>query len=521
MSKDVNVTETPVQEEKIVTRYDRKMQKRKEQAEQEKKEQRIFRIVGIAIVAVIACVLIYFPIRNLMTVNEAFIEIDGEKVTRVEFDYYYGTSINNYYSQYGTLMSYMGVDLTADLSTQMYSADLSWQDFFQQMAVESIKETRALLAEAEAAGFTYDTSAEMELFRESVKEQAEASGVTESVFLKSTFGTFATMGRLKSYVNDAMTASAYYNEIAKDMGPTEDEIVAYYEENKNDYDVVDYRVVQVDAELPTEPTELADPVEEKKETTDTKEGTTETAEEETYTPSDAEIEAAMAEAKKEAQKAEKTVATEGELTEGREQILANSYYSDWLFEEARKAGDTTIVEDPYNHRYYVVAFEKRYRIETPTANARVIITEDDPQTILDEWKSGAATEESFIELVEKYSTNAYQTEGGLYEGLIRSSLETELGDWLYAEERAVGDATAISIEDGYKYVVYYVGEGEPEWKLSIESTLLSEALLAHIDELKEGMEVEDPKGYLPYIEIVASLEAAAEESAAQSSSAAE
>ena len=105
MSKNENITEAPNKEEKIVTRYDRRMQKRKEQEAKDLKEKKIARIVGIVVLAVIVCFIASFPIRNFIALNETYVEVDGEKVTKVEFDYYYNMSLSTYYNQYGTVPS--------------------------------------------------------------------------------------------------------------------------------------------------------------------------------------------------------------------------------------------------------------------------------------------------------------------------------------------------------------------------------------------------------------------------------
>lgn len=527
MSKKEKVTETSQQkEEKIVTRYDRKMQKRKEQEAKDKREQKIARIVGIVIAAVLVCFIASFPIRNYIAVNETFVEIGGDKVTRVEFDYQYNMAISNYYSQYGSFLSYMGLDLSGDLSSQMYSDTLTWQDFFQEMAVNNIKQYKALLAEAKAAGFTYDASARLKQYEESLKDQAAEAGQPFGTYVKSCFGPYATMSRLKSHISDSLTASAYYRQLAEEKAPTEDEITAYYEENKDSYDSVDYRITQIDAELPTEPTELADPVEEDADAESSEEGVEGSEEEEAYEPSEAEIEAAMAEAKKKADAAEATVTAEGELKEGASRLGTSSYYNSWLFDASRKEGDTTVIEDNTNHRYYVLSFEKRYLEENPTVNARIIMTEDDPQAILEEWQGGAATEESFIELFHQYSTDTMSTEDGLYEGLTSSGLSDAMAEWLFAEGRVQGDATAIAAEEegGIGYVIYYVGQGDVEWKLSIRSTLLNETLSEYLTQLSDAVEVNDARGNLNYLKIQAALEVLesaeeeTEESAAESSS---
>ena len=64
----------------------------------------------------------------------------------------------------------------------------------------------------------------------------------------------------------------------------------------------------------------------------------------------------------------------------------------WLFDEERKAGDTTVIEDATSHRYYVLGFEDRYLDKARSADARILMTKEDGQAVLDEWKNGAGCE---------------------------------------------------------------------------------------------------------------------------------
>jgi len=520
MSKKENITETPQQENKIVTRYDRRMQKRREQEEKDKKEKKITRIVSTVILAAVVCLLVSFPIRNFIAVNQTFVEVDGEKINRVEFDYYYNMALNNYYTQNGMYLSYMGVDLTGDLTTQWYSDTMTWDHYIEMLAVENIKQNKALAEEAQAKGFEYDTEAEWKAYKEMVKKEAASAAVPVSTYVKASFGSYATMNRLKDAMCRTMLANEYSTELTKEMAPAEADIQAYYDEHKDDYDSVDFRLTQIDAELPTEPTELADKKEEKK-TEEKKDAASSSsaAEEEKYEPSEAEIEAAMAEAKKKAEEALKTVAKDGELKEDYSKILINSNYKEWMFDPARKAGDTTIAEDTTNHRYYVVAFEKRYLPEEPTVNARILMTEENPQPIYDEWKAGAANEESFIEIFNKYSEDTISTDGGLYEGLAAYTMTSDMSEWLFAEGRAAGDAVALATDSGTNYVIYYVGAGDDQWKIDVKNILLGEKVTEYMTALTEDMEVKDSKGNLEYIAILEAEKAAAESSAAASSSA--
>ena len=518
MSKKVTENKEEKQE-KVLTKYDLKMQKRAEEKKKAEREERISMITGIVIVVALICLVASFPIRTYLTVNGTYVKVAGEKVSRVEFDYNYNLVKNDYYAQNGYYLSMFGIDLNGDLSTQMYSDTMSWKDFFEQMTIQNIVNNKALRDQAEAAGFTYDASEDYVEYREKLKEEAEAAGVTEKEYIRQSYGTYATASRIKEYIIQGMEINAFSEKISEEKAPSAEEIQAYYEENADSYDSVDYRLTIVNAELPTEPTELADPVEESDSTEGTEGETTDT--EEAYQPSEAEIAHAMELAYAEAEEALKSISTEGELRENALKTGVASQLQSWLFSAERKAGDTTIVENTTSNLYYVVEFVNRYRDETPSADARIVIVDADAavgaDAILDEWKTGAATEESFAETADKYNNSDISPEGGLYEGLINDGLPEALADWLYDSARKTGDTVAISGADGEaSYVVYYLGAGDPRWSLNIESILLQKTMNAYMDVITEGYEVEDAKGNLNYLKIQAALEAA-ESDAAESS----
>lgn len=504
---------TEQKEEKVVTKYDLKVQKRQQQKEKEKKEQRVATITGIVVVAALVCLVASFPIRTYMATHESFVKVGGQNVNKVEFDYNYNLAKNNYITQYGSYLSYFGLDTSSDLSTQMYSDTLTWQDFFEQMAVDTISRNVALTKQAEAEGFTYDTSEDYKNFEDSVKSQATEAGTTVKEYLQQLYGSYATMGRLSEYVKNAIFVNAYYEKLAEDKAPTDEEIQNYYTENVDSYDSVDYYVKSFDAVLPTEPTELADPVEPTAtpDAAGTTTDTTATDTEAAYEPSEAEVAAAMADAKELADAAEANIEKEGELQEGVTRAAASTVISSWLFDASRKEGDTTVIEDTTGNRYYVLSFVKRYLDETPSVDVRVLMTQDeDGEALLEEWKSGEATEESFGELCAKYSDDTTTAAaGGLYEAITKSGMDESLSGWLFDTARVSGDTTSISIEGDYTYVMYYVGTNDPEWKLSINNTLVNETMAAYLEEIMADIKVEDNKGNLNYLAVEASEAAAA------------
>lgn len=471
-TKKENASNKKDTKEKVVTKYDLKVQRREEAKAKAKRDRLVGNIVGIVIVAALFCLVISFPIRSYLAVNETYATVNGDKVSRVEFDYNYNVSLNNYMNQYGSYMSMLGMDLSGDLSTQMYSDTLTFQDFFTQMAMENIVNNKALRERAEAEGFTYDTAADYADFEERLKSAASEAGVTEKDFIRSNYGTFATLSRISGFVKESLYLSAYYDSVVDAKMPSNEEAESYYRENADEYDSVDYRLLTVEAKLSEAPTE--------EETT-----------------------AAMAEAKKEAEEVLKTVATEGELSENITSTYAPYLLRDWLFDSSRKAGDTTVIENTSANSYYVVAFENRYLDETPTVNIRAIITTEDAQAILAEWQAGEATEESFADLCDNYNDpSLVPATGGLMENIQPGRMSEDMEAWLSDSARKAGDTVALSPEgDGYSYILYYLSESDPWWMVSAKNTLLSTVMEAYMEEITADISIEDPKENLKYLHV--------------------
>ena len=84
-NKDTQSTDNTEQKpEKVVTKYDLKMQRRKEQKEKELRDRRIGRIIGVVLAVALVCFVASFPIRNLLTVKGTYVTVNGEQINRVE-----------------------------------------------------------------------------------------------------------------------------------------------------------------------------------------------------------------------------------------------------------------------------------------------------------------------------------------------------------------------------------------------------------------------------------------------------
>lgn len=489
--------------EKVMTKYDLKVQKRKEQKEKEKREKLRNTILSVALVVGLAALVASFPIRNYLTINGSYIKVNGEDVSRVEYEYNYNVAKTNYLSTYGSYLYYMGLDISSDFDGEMYSELRTWGDYFDELTVENIKQYKALAKEARAAGFEYDTTEEYNDYMVALEASAKEAGMTKKAFIQEMYGDFATEARVKPFVEEAMYASAYYDKVYDEKIPTQEEVLTHYQENTAQYDSVDYYFAYADIVLPTEATTEAETTTDNTTAdTTTTDGTT-TDVVETYEPTEEEVSAAMATAKAAVELKAKNLHAEGELATNVKQSAAIYAAREWLFAEERKEGDTTIIEDALNSRYYAIEFVKRYLNESLSADVRVVSTDDgNADAIYEEWKSGAATEESFAEICDKYNeATSGANKGGLYEGLMSSSLAIELQEWIFSSERVAGDTTVITPAEGdYSYVIYYVAPNKPEYILTIESVIAGDRMEEYMADVIADITVEDPKDNLKYPE---------------------
>ena len=121
------------------------------------------------------------------------------------------------------------------------------------------------------------------------------------------------------------------------------------------------------------------------------------------------------------------------------------------------------------------------------------------EAILQEWKDGEATEDSFAALVPTYTEDTgSSTTGGLYTGINpTSSYVQNFLDWAVDTSRQAGDTGIVQTEYGY-HIMYFV-EGDAFWLVAAEAELLNK----RITEMTEGaekrwpMEVDYSKIVLP------------------------
>ena len=350
--------------EKKMTNYDRKRLAREEAAKREKKKNIISIVSTVAIVAVIAALLIVVPMLKDREKFKEFFKVNNESVSELEFNFHRTNLINSN----STYLSYFGMTSEADLETMMYDEETgtTWAQYFTERAAESIKENKAMIADAKAKNIPLDIEDDYKEYMAEVETQAASAGMSAKAYLNALFG--ADEKELKDIITDNLKAVAYSEYLYEQKQVTDEAAQAEYDANKDKYDSVDYRVLDIPAMYAED-------------------------------ASEADIETAKAEAKKQAEEMlakvkagedfetlcatyatedKRTVYADSEtdtsLVTGETSYYSFSPYSKWLFESARTEGEADIYFDEESNVYYVLLFQKRYMGENVLASIKDDLT---------------------------------------------------------------------------------------------------------------------------------------------------
>lgn len=354
MSKEKEVKK---ESEKVMTKYEKKQAARMAQQKKDEKSAKltklVFTLVCVCIVAAIVFSIGSSVIRRQNAINGTYVKIGEHEVSKVEYDFCYNTVINNYLNMYSSILPYMGLDTSKDFADQQYDESKSWKDAFDEMTVEQLKQVKALVDDSKAQGFTYDVAEDYKKFQDSLESAATEAGVSVKEYYKNNYGEYATEARLEPFEKESLLAAAYFQELLEKNKPSDEEITAYYEENKDDYDLIDYRSFTFSATIGEDAGE-----EEKTAAMEVVKASAEEMQAKREAGEDFEalcVQYATGDNKAAYEDAE----TEQSLTEGAQKSSVSYVYADWLFSEERKEGDITVISDEASNQYHVVEFVSR------------------------------------------------------------------------------------------------------------------------------------------------------------------
>ena len=444
-----------------------------EKAKKKKAKYTLAKVI-VALCVVLCVVLTVFELGATYRTVKA-IEVDGTEYSVAEYNWLYTNNVyeiyNRYYQTYGEMAAYI-FNPQGNLSEQVYNQETgeTWADYVKDYTDRTFVEMTKLYDDAKANGYELDAEhlETIESEWEAMEEIAVAYGYTANDYAEINYGRGVNEKVFKEMYERYYYAFTYAEKVAEDIEVSEADIDAFYEENAKDFDTVSYNYYFAS-------------------------GAAEEGED---------AEAAKADAKADAEAV--LAGNETELTPVNYALFneISTVYSEWLFDEARVAGDKELFETETG--YYVIEFVEIDDLHYNTVDVRhILVAPEDTsaetawqealelaETYDKEWKDLGGSEENFAETAKKYSVDSSAANGGLYENVFKGQMVTEFEDWCFDPARKAGDSEIIKTSYGY-HIMYFSGVAEEYYDYMVDSAVRSDRLNAYLDELTEGVETSE------------------------------
>lgn len=484
-----------------------KLTERQIAEQQEAKKVKMYTIAFVVVLVFLLAIAAYVGISQYIRtsgVNEnktIALTVGDTQLNNTELNYFFMDSVNNFYSQNGNYAAIFGLDVTKPLNQQVMDPETgdTWADYFVNTAKTNATSVYALYGAAVKEGFTMP-----EAQQNSVDSTISTLELYSTIYgykdanqyLKAIYGSGASLESYRSYLEKTMLASAYQTAYADSLTFTDADLRAAEADNYNKYSSYAYNYYNLPVSKFLEGG-----------TTDENGNTTYSDEEKAAAQQKAEA-AAKSLTGEEITTAKALDAAIAALSINADNDTAmstryddqsytgiNSTIAQWLSDSSRKEGDITYLANSTTdsdgketiNGYYVVRFDSVNDNTFPLKNVRHILvsfeggTSDDSgnityseeekaaakataEELLNQWKSGEATEDSFAALAtEKSSDTGSTANGGLYEDIYPNQMVASFNDWCFAEGRKAGDTGIVETQYGY-HVMYFVGDSDVTYR---------------------------------------------------------
>jgi len=516
--------------------FDQKQDKAKRKLVRTKQEEKANKKTRKTAIIVITVMLVLSI--SAMLLNSGFLRrivpvvtIDGVSFSVAEFEYFFNSEYMDYINFLQQFQGMMGPgpDSGRPLSAQIHDPETgqTWADFVTQMTLERMTNLVSLYNAAIDAGFelSEEQLAEIEADIDMLEVQAMINQFPTTLsFLQQVFGTGMNERVFRDIQKFIALASLHSEHVRESFEFSPEELASYYDENRDELDVFNYRQFTVNMEY---------------------------IDEEEFIDSD-EYEAAREVAATDARFLAASIA---ERINSEDSFNAEAMgYSvdymdvastlrtvqgsrldadaiDWFVDDSRTYGDVTIVdsENGSNIILFISRDDNNYR----TAGMRQILIssafvdpeefelgEDDPEYMLavehaeneaheraelvrSLFIAEGEDEAALTSLLEEHSDD--RTEGGYYPYIAKFSyrssyinvvkLVPEIEQWLFDENRVTGDWELIFTEAFGYHLVYFTGFGELFFELMVDDILRTESHTEWVESLPLG----EPVRYFSFI----------------------
>lgn len=451
--------------------------------------------IGILIVVVFA--LLIFVNCGILQKNATAVTVGEHKLSPAEFNYFYQDSYYNVRNSMSSYWQYM-VDTSKPIENQTCSMDEdggTWKEYLTKTAMQSATQIYALYDAALENGYTLteDAQATIDGIPDSIDSYASANGFKDADdYLEDFYGKGADLESYVAYMTVQQYASGYSTEKTESFTYEDEDLRTYYNENKQDFDTVTYRLFSVTTENDDNDTSktVADSM--KAELDSTEKSFSDAAYK--YAPEDSK-----------------------ESYEDEDYTLRSNYgyssvdtsYADWLFADGRTAGESEVFAT--SSGYAVVMFLSRENNEYNLVNVRHILVQvektgeadesgqatatdadwdacrEKMDEIVKEWEDSDKTEDTFSTMAtEKSEDTGSASNGGLLENVYKGQMVPQFNDWIF-EDHEPGDYEVVETDYGC-HLIYFSSKGDERWKVLADDAKRSEDYQAWYDEYSADYE---------------------------------
>ena len=177
----------------------------------------------------------------LASVDTVVATLGDAELTLAELQVYYWTEVFNFLNSYGSYASYLGLDYTQSLDTQlctMAETEMTWQQYFLGVALDTWCAYQALSLEADAAGHMMDEESKdfIATIPEDMNTLAVSYGFASAEeLLLANFGPGVSVDTYAKHMYTYYNGYSYFADLYEEVQYTDEEIEAYFEENADSY----------------------------------------------------------------------------------------------------------------------------------------------------------------------------------------------------------------------------------------------------------------------------------------------
>lgn len=420
-------------------------------------------IVGISIVtALIILMLIFLPIIKS---NYVTLKVEDIKINNDMMSYLVNDELNDYIEYHtnsvgDNYLNTVGLNKDKNLRKQKSVYGGSWYEYFYELAEKRAKEILLVCKAASKSNIGLNKNEQKEI---------------------DTLISEFEIGKLKISENNLRTiityekiAEKYKNKFLSTLKDSDYD--SYYNDNRKDFDCIDYKCVVVEVDVEQNVTENQS------------------------------IEDLTSKASKRVDKLKEDIINEGfdkpvseylneigseqkleDLTFTSQRYISGVQFVEWAFDEQRKAGDVVVFAG--NYQFSIYYLEKTpYPYDYNLVDGIVAYGDYDssnPRAITELKEKLEEKVQNDSDLMKFISDNNFKTMN-----LYKEDLPSHVCQWFYSVDKKVGDIE-VCIYGENIYIMKYNGQGDSYFKESLKSKCQEYKYDLHIEELSKTITIKD------------------------------